>query len=125
MSPQQSNGSGLKKNMNERQDSTYSKNGPYPLYDTSRSTYSSPVRSISGTRMQGKMEELGKVSNASETKLTRSVSSSKDLLGVAQVTIDLLHGEAKMWEENARKLMVDVERLRKHLSKRSENKKRT
>ncbi|KAG4910842.1 hypothetical protein JHK87_056958 [Glycine soja] len=66
-----------------------------------------------------------KVSNASETKLTRSVSSSKDLLGVAQVTIDLLHGEAKTWEENARKLMVDVERLRKHLSKRSENKKRT
>ena len=109
--------------MNERQDSTYSKNGPYPLYDTSRSTYSSPVRSISGTRMQGKMEELGKVSNASETKLTRSVSSSKDLLGVAQVTIDLLHGEAKMWEENARKLMVDVERLRKHLSKKSKNKK--
>ena len=123
MSPQQSNVSGLKKNMNERQDSTYSKNGPYPLYDTSRSTYSSPVRSISGTRMQGKMEELGKVSNASETKLTRSVSSSKDLLGVAQVTIDLLHGEAKMWEENARKLMVDVERLRKHLSKKSKNKK--
>ena len=60
MSPQQSNGSGLKKNMNERQDSTYSKNGPYPLYDTSRSTYSSPVTSISGTRLQGKMEELGK-----------------------------------------------------------------
>ncbi|KAL5195561.1 hypothetical protein HKD37_20G057393 [Glycine soja] len=87
MSPQQSNGSGLKKNMNERQDSTYSKNGPYPLYDTSRSTYSSPVTSISGTRLQ------------------------------AQVTIDLLHGEAKTWEENARKLMVDVERLRKHLSK--------
>ncbi|KAG4919420.1 hypothetical protein JHK82_056855 [Glycine max] len=75
--------------MNERQDSTYSKNGPYPLYDTSRSTYSSPVTSISGTRLQ------------------------------AQVTIDLLHGEAKMWEENARKLMVDVERLRKHLSKRN------
>ena len=66
---------------------------------------------------------MGKVSNASETKLTRSVSSSKDLLGVAQVTIDLLHGEAKMWEENARKLMVDVERLRKHLSKKSKNKK--
>ncbi|RDY10079.1 hypothetical protein CR513_05457, partial [Mucuna pruriens] len=121
--PQQSNGSGLKKDMNERQDSTYSKNAPYPLYDTSRSIYSSPVTSSSGTRLQGKIEELGKVSHASDTKLTKSVSSSKDLMGVAQVTIDLLHGEAKMWEENARKLMVDVERLQKHLKKKSKNKK--
>ncbi|TKY51727.1 Leghemoglobin C2 [Spatholobus suberectus] len=121
--PQQSNVSGLKKNMNERRDSTYSKIDPYPLYDTCRSIYSSPVTSSSGTRLQGKMEDLGKVSHASDTTLTRSVSSSKDLLGVAQVTIDLLHGEAKMWEENARKLMIDVERLRKHLNKKPKNKK--
>ncbi|KAK7391512.1 hypothetical protein VNO78_19928 [Psophocarpus tetragonolobus] len=121
--PKQSNVSGLKKNTNERQDSTYSKNELDQLYDTSRSIYSSPVTSSSGTRLQGKMEDLGKLSHASETKLTRSVGSSKDLLGVAQATIDLLHGEAKMWEENARKLMIDVERLRKHLSKKSKHKK--
>nr|KYP60669.1 hypothetical protein KK1_023076 [Cajanus cajan] len=91
--PQQSNASGLKKNMNERKDSTCSKHGPYPLYDASRSIYSSPVTSSPGTRLK------------------------------AQVTIDLLHGEAKMWEENATKLIVDVERLRKHLKKKSKNKK--
>ncbi|XP_029128539.1 coiled-coil domain-containing protein 18-like [Cajanus cajan] len=121
--PQQSNASGLKKNMNERKDSTCSKHGPYPLYDASRSIYSSPVTSSPGTRLKGKVEDLGKVLHASDTTLTRSVGSSKDLLGVAQVTIDLLHGEAKMWEENATKLIVDVERLRKHLKKKSKNKK--
>ncbi|KAK8467762.1 hypothetical protein PHAVU_007G145600 [Phaseolus vulgaris] len=121
--PQQSNVSGLKKNMNERQYSTYSENSNYPLYDTSGSIDSSPVTSSSGTRLQGKIEELGKVSHASDTRLTRSVGSSNDLLGVAQVTIDLLHGEAKMWEENATKLMVDVERLQEHLHKKSKNKK--
>ncbi|WVY96264.1 hypothetical protein V8G54_028415 [Vigna mungo] len=121
--PQQSNVSGLKKNMNERQDSIYSENSHYPLYDTSGSIHSSPVTSSSGTPLQGKIEEFGKVSHACDTTLTRSVGSSKDLLGVAQVTIDLLHGEAKMWEENATKLMVDVERLQKHLNKKSKNKK--
>ncbi|XP_052731516.1 uncharacterized protein LOC108321955 isoform X1 [Vigna angularis] len=121
--PQQSNVSGLKKNMNERQDSTYSENIHYPLYDASGSIHSSPVTSSSRTPVQGKIEEHGKVSHASDTTLTRSVGSSKDLLGVAQVTIDLLHGEAKMWEENATKLMVDVERLQKHLNKKSKNKK--
>ncbi|KAK7356425.1 hypothetical protein VNO80_15696 [Phaseolus coccineus] len=121
--PQQSNVCGLKKNMNEKQDSTYSENSHYPLYDTSGSIDSSPVTSSSGTRLQGKIEEFGKVSHASDTRLTRSVGSSNDLLGVAQVTIDLLHGEAKMWEENATKLMVDVERLQEHLHKKSKNKK--
>jgi len=122
--PQQSNVSGLKKNMNERQDSTYSENRHYPLYDTSGSIHSSPVTPSSGTRLQGEIEEFGKVSHASDTRLTRSVGSSKDLLGVAQVTIDLLHGEAKMWEENATKLMVDLETLQKHLYKKSKKKKK-
>ncbi|KAK7278624.1 hypothetical protein RJT34_23657 [Clitoria ternatea] len=121
--PQQSNVSGLKKNVNERQDSTYSKSGHYPIYDTSRSLYSSSATSSGGTQLQDKMEEdFGKASHASDTTLARSASASKDLMGVAQVTIELLHGEAKMWEENARKLSIDVERMRKDLNKKSKNK---
>ncbi|XP_061363783.1 uncharacterized protein LOC133307309 [Gastrolobium bilobum] len=122
--PQQSNVSGLKNNLNLRKDSTYSTNGPY-LYDTSRSIYSSSTRVTSslGAQLQDKIEDFEKVSHASDSTLTRSVSSSKDLLGAAQVTIELLHGEGKLWEENARKLMIDVENLRKELKKKSKNKK--
>ncbi|XP_027936368.1 uncharacterized protein LOC114191396 [Vigna unguiculata] len=82
--PQQSNVSGLQKNMNERQDSTYSENSLYPLYDTSGSIHSSPVTSSSGTPLQGKIQEFGKASHASDTTLTRSVGSSKDLLDVGR-----------------------------------------
>ncbi|KAJ1435812.1 NT-type C2 domain [Sesbania bispinosa] len=117
--PQQSNVSGLKNNMYDRQDSTYSDNGPYP-HGTSRSISSS---SALGTQLQDKLEDFGNVSHASDTTSTRSVDSSKDMLGAAQVTIELLHGEVKMWQENARKLTIDVERLRKHLNKKSKNKK--
>ncbi|XP_027364645.1 synaptonemal complex protein 1-like [Abrus precatorius] len=120
--PQQSNVSGLK-NTNDRQDSAYSRNCPNSLHDTSRSIHSSSVTSSFGTQLQDKMDDFGKASHASDTTLTRSVSSSKDLLGVAQATIELLHGEAKMWEESARKLMIDVERLRNDLNKKSKNKK--
>ncbi|KAE9619250.1 hypothetical protein Lalb_Chr02g0151131 [Lupinus albus] len=121
--PQQSNVSGLK-NMNDRQDSPYSKNGPNPPYDSPRSMHSSPTSATSsvGTRLQDKMEDFDKVSNASDTTLTRSVGSSKDLLNAAQVTIELLHGEAMTWEENYRKLMIDVERYQKDLSNKSKNK---
>ncbi|XP_019426777.1 PREDICTED: interaptin-like isoform X1 [Lupinus angustifolius] len=122
--PQQSNVGGLK-NMNDRQDSTYSKNGLNPPYDSPRSMHSSPTSATSsvGTRLQDKMEDFDKVSNASDTTLTRSVGSSKDLLNAAQVTIELLHGEAMTWEENYRKLMIDVERYQKDLSTKSKNKK--
>ncbi|KAK7343938.1 hypothetical protein VNO77_13073 [Canavalia gladiata] len=114
--PQRRNVGELKKKRNQRQDSTCSKNGPYALYDTFRST---------GVETQplDKREDFGKASHASDPTLTKSVNSSKDLLGVAQVTIELLHGEAKMWEESARKLMIDVERLRKDLNKKSKRNK--
>lgn len=123
--PHQSSVSGLKNNMNERRDSTYSKDGPNTPYATSRSIQSSSTSAASslGTRLQDKMEDFEKVSHASDASLTRSVSSSKDLLSAAQVTIELLHGEAKMWEENSRKLMIDVERLQKDSSNKAKNKK--
>lgn len=121
-SPQQSNVSGWKTNMKERQDSTYSKDGHYSPYDASRLKYpsSTPATSSLGTLLPDKMEDCGEVSHASDT---RSVCSSKDIMGAAQVTIELLHGEVKMWEENARKLMIDMERLQKDLKKKSKNKK--
>ncbi|XP_057426416.1 uncharacterized protein LOC130719828 [Lotus japonicus] len=118
---QQNNVNEWKAKMNERQDSTYSKNGPY---DTSRSIYSSstPATSSLGTHHQENMDDLRKVSRASDTASTRSAGSSKDVLAAAQVTMELLHGEVKMWEENARNLMIDVEGLRKELKKKSKNK---
>ncbi|KAK7268485.1 hypothetical protein RIF29_21184 [Crotalaria pallida] len=122
--PQQSSVSGLKNNMNdERQDSPCSKKGHSSPHDTSRSMHSSPtsVTSSLGAQLLDKMDDFDKVSIASDTTLTRSVGSSKDLLSAAQVTIELLHGEAKTWEENSRKLMIDVERLQKELSNKSKN----
>ncbi|KAG8376629.1 hypothetical protein BUALT_Bualt09G0083300 [Buddleja alternifolia] len=45
-----------------------------------------------------------------------SVGSSRNLLEAAENTIDELRAEAKMWERNARKLMLDLDILRKEFS---------
>nr|XP_012570042.2 desmoplakin-like [Cicer arietinum] len=111
--PQQSNVNGWKTNVQEKQDTTCSKDGPHSLYDTSSL----------GTQIQDKMEDFGQISHANDSASTRSVCSSKDMLAAAQVTIELLHGEVKMWEESTRKLTTDVERLRKELHKKSKHKK--
>ncbi|XP_050226691.1 uncharacterized protein LOC126676516 [Mercurialis annua] len=47
--------------------------------------------------------------------------SSRSLLEAAEVTIEELQGEAKMWERNSRKLMLDLELLRKEYSEQSKN----
>ncbi|XP_048235861.1 myosin-11 isoform X2 [Ricinus communis] len=47
--------------------------------------------------------------------------SSKSLLEAAEDTIEELRGEAKMWERNARKLMLDLELVRKEYSEQSKN----
>ncbi|XP_024187421.1 sporulation-specific protein 15 isoform X1 [Rosa chinensis] len=49
----------------------------------------------------------------------RTTSSSKNLLETAEVTIEELHAEAKMWERNARKLMLDLDILRTEFSDQS------
>jgi len=123
---QQSNVNGWKSNVQERKDLTCSKDGPYSLNDTSTLKHASSTSETSslGTEIQqDKMEDFGKVPHAGDTASTASVCSSKDMLGAAQVTIELLHGEVKMWEEGSRKLMTDVDRLRKELQKKSKHKK--
>lgn len=89
--------------------------GPYSLYDASST---SGILSL-GTEIQHIMEDLGKLLRAGDRTSTMSVCLSKDMLEAALVTIELLYGEVKKWEEGSRKLMTDVERLRKELHKRS------
>lgn len=50
---------------------------------------------------------------------TNIVSSSKSLLEAAEDTIEELRAEAKMWERNARKLVIDLDVSRKELSDQS------
>ncbi|XP_058770127.1 uncharacterized protein LOC131643819 [Vicia villosa] len=123
--PQQGNVNGWKTNVQERRDSSCSDDGPYSLYDASTLKHASSTSATLslGTEIQDKMEDFGKLSHAGDTTSTMSVCSSKDMLGAAQVTIELLHGEVKMWEEGSRKLMTDMERLRKELHKKSKHKK--
>ncbi|KAL1545784.1 hypothetical protein AAHA92_22468 [Salvia divinorum] len=45
-----------------------------------------------------------------------NVGSSRNLLEAAEDTIEELRAEAKMWERNARKLMIDLDISRKELS---------
>ncbi|CBI30188.3 unnamed protein product, partial [Vitis vinifera] len=47
--------------------------------------------------------------------------SSKNLLEAAEDTIEELRAEAKMWERNSQKLMLDLEILRKEFSDQSKN----
>lgn len=56
--------------------------------------------------------------SASST-LTVTTDSSKDLLEAAEKTIEELRAESKMWETNARKLMLGLDTLRKQYSEQS------
>ncbi|KAL0289133.1 UNVERIFIED_CONTAM: hypothetical protein Scaly_2712100 [Sesamum calycinum] len=47
---------------------------------------------------------------------TTNFDSSRNLLEAAEDTIDELRAEAKMWERNARKLMIDLDMSRKEFS---------
>ncbi|MBA0650988.1 hypothetical protein Goklo_018361 [Gossypium klotzschianum] len=51
----------------------------------------------------------------------RATDPSKNLLEAAEKTIEELHAEAKMWERNADKLMLDLDMLRKEYSDQSKN----
>ncbi|KAL2943172.1 Lamin-L(II) [Bienertia sinuspersici] len=58
--------------------------------------------------------------NPNDLSLSPSkTASSKGLLEAAEVTIEELRAEAKMWERNAKKLTVDLEVLRKEMSEQS------
>ncbi|KAI6697994.1 hypothetical protein NL676_018113 [Syzygium grande] len=59
--------------------------------------------------------------NNKEMLSVRISGSSKDLLEAAEDTIEELHVEAKMWERNAQKLMLDLDMVRKEFSDLSKN----
>ncbi|KAF8403162.1 hypothetical protein HHK36_011259 [Tetracentron sinense] len=113
-------------NLIGRQDSTGSQNTtPHvPVDDPSRSNHSSFTSRAtgSGSYRKNQQQEFGKSSShvIAESSL-RNASSSKDLLEAAEDSIEELRAEAKMWERNARKLMVDLEILRKEFFEQSRN----
>lgn len=119
--------SSFEKKLNGRKHSSQSKNGPYPFYDASTSvcSFSASAATNFGTQLQDfQMEDFGRqASRGWGVTFSTSFGSSKDLMDAAEVTIKLLYSEAKMWEKNARKLIVDVERMQKDLSSRSKNEK--
>lgn len=109
-------------NLVGRQDSTSSQNsssyGSYSLNDSSRSNHSS-FNSASRSHLQNQRESLNQVSRTVASSPLRNADSSKDLLEAAEATIEELRAEARMWEQNARRLMFDLEKMRKDLSDQS------
>ncbi|XP_028780394.1 interaptin-like [Neltuma alba] len=87
-------------------------------------SYSASAAINSGMKRQDQMEDFGqRDSRRQRATLAKSLGSSKDLLDAAEVTIKLLNAEAKMWENNARRFLIDVERLQKDLCSKSDKEK--
>ncbi|XP_059305930.1 uncharacterized protein LOC132057368 [Lycium ferocissimum] len=84
-----------------------------PDHDYSSNDHSVSNRSSYNTKATGSMENLKNTSS-----LTNS-GSSKNLLEAAEDTIAELRVEAKMWERNARKLMLDLDILREDFTAQS------
>ncbi|XP_026403330.1 myosin-11-like [Papaver somniferum] len=97
-----------------------------PIYgsaavDLPRSNNSS-FNSKSGSNPQSRRQELVRhSSDALGSSSLRDTTSPKDLLEAAEDTIEELRAEARMWERNARKVMVDLETLRKESADQSRN----
>ncbi|GMI86950.1 hypothetical protein HRI_002364300 [Hibiscus trionum] len=110
---------GVISNLIGRQDSTGSQTsspgGSYSFNDSSRSNHSSgaPKVSSSGSHPHNHREDLNRASRLVPSSPLRNAGSSKDLLEAAEITIGELRAEARMWEQNARKLMIDLENLQK------------
>ncbi|XWS75241.1 hypothetical protein CRYUN_Cryun01aG0068600 [Craigia yunnanensis] len=120
---------GVMSNLIGRQDSTGSQtsspHGSYSFNDSSRSNHSSfaPKVSTSGSHPHNHREDLNRVSRLVPSSPLRNAGSSKDLLEAAEITIGELRAEARMWEQNARKLMIDLENLQKEFFDQSKHQK--
>ncbi|XWS56360.1 hypothetical protein CRYUN_Cryun09bG0079300 [Craigia yunnanensis] len=68
-------------------------------------------------------EDLNRVSRLVPSSPLRHAGSSKDHLEAAEITIWELWAEARMWEQNARKLMIDLENLQKEFFDQSKHQK--
>ncbi|XP_057989354.1 uncharacterized protein LOC110662379 isoform X2 [Hevea brasiliensis] len=110
-----------------RHDSTSSQssypNGSYSFNDSSRSTHSSFKSKVSTSQisLQNQRGDLNQDSHSVASSTLRNAGSSKDLLEAAEVTINELRAEARMWELNARKLMTDLEKLQNELLDQSKH----
>ncbi|XP_017648789.1 uncharacterized protein LOC108489052 isoform X1 [Gossypium arboreum] len=110
---------GVMSNLIGRQDSTGSQtstpSGSYSFNDSSRSNHSSvaPKVSSSGGHPHNHREDLNRASRLVPSSPLRNTGSSKDLMEAAEITIGELRAEARMWEQNARKLMIDLENSQK------------
>ncbi|XP_057478379.1 uncharacterized protein LOC130765832 [Actinidia eriantha] len=117
---------GEKYNLEGRQDSISSLNSSphsnYPAENPSRSNQSSFNSRLTGLGNHSR-NHFQESANGSPRVVASSslinVGSSKTLLEAAEDTIEELRAEAKMWERNARKLMLDLEILRNEFSDRS------
>ncbi|GMI80571.1 hypothetical protein HRI_001726400 [Hibiscus trionum] len=106
---------GVMSNLIGRLDSTGSQTssprGSYSFNDSSRSNHSSgaPKAFSSGSHSHNHREDLNRASRLVPSSPLRNAGSSKDILEAAEITIGELRAEARMWEQNARKLMIDLE----------------
>ncbi|XP_050380355.1 uncharacterized protein LOC126797699 [Argentina anserina] len=98
-----------------RQDSTSSQTdsmpGNFPAYPSNHSSFNSRITG-SGNHSQNSRKDI-------PGSPLRTTGSTKNLLETAEVTIEELHAEAKMWERNARKLMLDLDILKAESSDQS------
>lgn len=110
----QSNLSGVLDKVIGRQDSTGSQSsasyGSYHVYDSSTSNHP-PYHS--GKIPQNQREDSRHMSHSIATSPLQNSDSSNNFLEPEEVKTEELRAEAGMWERNARKLMLDIELLRK------------
>ncbi|CAK9157704.1 unnamed protein product [Ilex paraguariensis] len=113
-------------NMHGRKEAASSGNifpdGDYFVNDNSTSNHSSFNSRVvgSGDDLQNQETEFGQSSShVIATSSLTNAGSSKNLLEAAEDTIEELCSEAKMWERNARKLMLDLDILRKEFTDQS------
>ncbi|KAK8999297.1 hypothetical protein V6N11_070472 [Hibiscus sabdariffa] len=110
---------GVMSNLIGRQDSTGSQTssprGSYSYNDSLRTNHSSgaPKAFGSGSHSHNHREDMNRASRLVPSSPLRNAGSSKDLLEAAEITIGELRAEARMWEQNARKLMIDLENSQK------------
>ncbi|KAL8171021.1 hypothetical protein V2J09_022825 [Rumex salicifolius] len=75
---------------------------------------------VSASPHRNQREQFGKTSDAAAS-LFRDGGLSKELMEAAEVKIEELRAESKIWERNAKKSMLDMEALRQELSEQSGN----
>ncbi|KAK3030052.1 hypothetical protein RJ639_038463, partial [Escallonia herrerae] len=74
-----------------------------------------------GRHLQNQREDLGQLSRGASSSPLLNAGSSKVFGEAGELTIEELRAEARMWERNARKLMIDQETLRKDFDNREKH----